>query len=198
LISKNIVVCTGHRDLIVPSHEGLIRASVRAAIRTADEMVFGGARGFDLIALKEAVTWKVFARNPQHAPHAKEHYPKTAGCNLVVIVCKTLVEQPQEVRDAISDLDRMYPGFIEYIELGMAYTPENLIRRNYVMVNRIPSPSEGYVLTYFDGKTFKSGTGSCIRYAENTKKLRVHRIAFDEVEAPPKPQSSPGGDSHPF
>lgn len=180
---KRVVVFTGHRKIADDSHKPLIRASVRAVIREgADEMVFGGADGFDLLALHEAWIWKMFASQPQHAEEAKAKYPKMASVDLVVVVPATLRQQPERVQRGFEYYKQSHDGLITLVEMGLQYTPETLKRRNHVMVDRIPSPQEGMVMSYWSGE-FQSGTYSLLYYASG-KRLPMKNI-FPGVEPPP-------------
>lgn len=185
-MGRNVVVCTGHRKIAEDAHKPLIRARIRDALANADLMVFGGASGFDLIALHEAVVWKVFANNPDHAENLAVKYPKMATCELEVIVAATVKHQPDQVQRGFEFYNKWAPGYVNWVEMKMAYNPENLKRRNQEMVNRIPSAEEGYVLAYWTGER-RSGTYSCIHYTEQVKKYPVHQI-IEGVTMKPIPE----------
>jgi len=186
-LSRHIVVCTGHRKIADSKHEMLIWQAVKKAICRADEMVFGGAMGFDALALHAAWTWKTFANNPQHADHVREKYgDKMAKCDLVVVVPATIKEQPEITKRLIAYFEKATPGYIRVLELNLAYNAETLKKRNHVMCDRTDFPDTGEVLAYWSGE-HKSGTYSCIHYARERKKLPVNVIDLTaEPDPPPK------------
>lgn len=139
-----VVGITGHRSLAkgdIPK----IRAALKALVGNpaVSEIWFGGALGADTVALQAALEFRVGRR------------PK-----LVVVVPNTTDHQPVETRAWIHRADQV-------IELKAEITVKNKYQafqqRNEFIVDH------SSVLVAFWNGLFKSGTGSCVRYAQTTK-----------------------------
>jgi len=169
---RKVVVFSGHRE-VGDGHTALIQQATVRAVEDADEFVFGGAAGADLIAFKAAWQARMAAR--QACQLSEDQYTaiiqkrgsfpsRLANLRIVCVVAATFDDQPREARSVL-EWHRIDPPDIEFVELGMPYAAQGLLHRNRVMIDRI-SGNEGYLLAYWRDGVYRSGTWSAISYAQ--------------------------------
>ncbi len=145
------VCCTGHRDVLL-DHSGLINSFISEVCESADEIVLGGAIGFDTIVLglvcdRADVGLKI-------------------PSNIIVIVADTLDRQPVEAIRMIVRAKVACDARLIFVELESGYNAAALKYRNHVMIDRsLRAGQESFLLTYWRG-IYKSGTWSAISYAK--------------------------------
>ena len=143
-----IVAITGGRNISVADagHVELIVEQLVYEVQPR-EVIFGGARGVDTVALAAAQHHRSHRGGTVRAHHSR----------LVVIVPDTVSAQPHDAREAI----HLYAD--EVVELRRAITSadgwEAYHARNREMVERAD-----VVLGFWDGNK-QSGTGACLAYA---------------------------------
>lgn len=138
------VAITANRDITHADLAVFDRAMRDLCAMRPEEIIFGGARGGDAVALECAAFYRV------------------ATARLVVIVPDTLSMQPDEAQVAI----RLYAD--EVIELRNKITRSNdfaaFKTRNAAMVDRAMECGDGRLLGLWNGDK-RSGTYSCLAYA---------------------------------
>lgn len=145
-----IVAITGNRDVTDADRVTITRVmrDLVYVVRPA-EIIFGGARGVDTLALIEA-------------QHRRSHGGRTVlthSSRLVVIVPDTVAAQPHEARDAI----RRYADEVIERRHPISRRWDNFAsyrRRNEAMVSRAT-----HVLGFWSSDTH-SGTYACLCYAQ--------------------------------
>ncbi len=143
-----IVAITGGRNISVADagHVELIVEQLVYEVQPR-EVIFGGARGVDTVALAAAQHHRSHRGGTVRAHHSR----------LVVIVPDVVAAQPHEAREAI----RLYAD--EVVELRQRITRDDgwaaYHARNRTMVDRAT-----HVLGFWNGDP-RSGTGACLAYA---------------------------------
>lgn len=141
------LVVSGHRDVTL-SDIRIIRQTMIEYLeyREHDEILFGGARGADTVALETAL-------------EIRESFSVTWP-KLIVVVPNTVREQPASSLPAIGKADQV-------IELKRPITRDDkffsLHHRNHFMIDW--AAPDGRLLAFWNGKP--SGTGNVIRYANS-------------------------------
>jgi hypothetical protein len=138
------VAITANRDLAPGDFDRIERAMRDLCALRPNEIIFGGARGGDTVALE----WAGFYR--------------IAPTRLVVIVPDTIMMQSREAQSAI----RLWSD--EVVELRNPITRDDRFAamkvRNAAMIDRAHEANGGRLLGFWDGDR-RSGTYSCLAYA---------------------------------
>lgn len=135
------IAITANRNLTSEDEETIARTMRDLCATKPAELIFGGARGGDTVALRAAKRYR------------------EAGTRLVVIVAGTVAQQPRLAAQAIRECAD------EVVELGLPITAASLKLRNAAMVDRGTE-----AVAFWNGVKPHSGTWSCVAYSSRVGK----------------------------
>lgn len=143
-----IVAITANRDITRNDRTTFYMAMHALCVMRPEEIIFGGARGGDTVALEFAA------------------FHRLSPTRLVVIVPDVVTAQPDDAQSAI----RLYAD--EVVELRNKITRADdfaaFKTRNAAMIDRAMEANDGRLLGFWNGDK-RSGTYSCLAYAARVR-----------------------------